>query len=166
MALVASDLKSGLMAALGDPADLPTSPVESGQRMADAYADYVLAATSCGGGAPADTNANAVALAAALASVFTTSIDPATTASGMATAFTAFWFSPPLAFTSIPPAGPGVVTAVAGTAVLQSFFAALVPTSDADDAMTRVATALDVFTKTVVVTHPIPGPAVCALPIT
>jgi hypothetical protein len=83
----------------------------------------------------------------------------------MAAAFTSFWLTPPVAFVGVT---PGIVTAVAGTAVLQAGLLASWAANTADEASAELAAEqmaglLDAFTHTVVVTHA--PPTVCAAPL-
>ena len=166
MALNPVTLKNELLARV-----LATPPATSqgcAQGWADAYRIYAGAAQSCGvPGIPLGAALDAARdlLEASLVPIFTGGTDPASTASGLAVAFQAFWLAPPIPFAGVT---PGVVTAVAGTAALQAgLLASWVPSPDpwptAGQAATTIATLLNTFTHTVVVTHA--PPSACALPL-
>jgi len=151
---------SKLSTQLQGMAPAPTFP-PSGDAWAQAYKTYGLdAKTTLFAGPPAVTAATAT-LSTALAAAFAAGVVLASTAAAMATAFTAFWLTPPVVFA----AGlPGTVTAVGGTAALQ---AGLISTLPANLALTKaqqfdaIAALLHTFTLTVVTTTPtIPTPTV------
>jgi hypothetical protein len=115
------------------------------------------------GGSPAALDAGQAVLQQALTVTFATSVDPVTTASQMANAFTAFWFLPPVVFSGTP---PGLVTAVGGTAALAVALPAIWLSNQLSKLTTEqsaqaIAAALDAFSRTVIVTHPVvPTPVV------
>lgn len=130
----------------------------------------------------ANVELNKSALKTGLISAYLTQTPP-TIASGIASAFTAFWLSPPVTFpddsdsSSLPPPGgvaPNVwtstiVTAVSGTASLQSSVLSEFSIVDPDLASAEVkakkfAAYYSAFTKTVVVTVIVTPPS--APPIT
>lgn len=72
---------------------------------------------------------------------------PAATATAFATAVNAWWLLPPVVF------GGGVVTAFGGAAILLATLTTLMAASnDAETIATAFATAMDIATKTVIVT--------------
>lgn len=163
MSLQKQDLELDLEA-LMSLQPFPASATAAGEKWADIYADYAGGAQSCAG-VPATLAAAKETLRAALGAAFASGVDPATTASMMASAFTAFWLAPPVAFVGT---SPGVVTAVGGTAVLSAGFvttwaANVAAQATASQAAAALATLLDVFTKTVVVTHSAPTACVATL---
>jgi len=180
MALNLAKLKQGLLGINGHGKDFPKTPVVAAKRWARAYAAYAQDAISLGGAAPIPLAANEAALAAALVPVFANPRNlPPQTAQVYATAFTAFWFAPPVTF-PLTPAGtplpppilPGIVTLVGGTIALPSAlmaaWASNFATSASDEvAMAKMAQVLDAFTRTVIVTHliSVPGPPIMG-PIT
>lgn len=158
MALSSSTLARALLA-ISDPANIPRTPEEAGQKWAQAYADYAAAAMSPVAAPPASLAAGQAVLARALGATFRTSLAAPQTASQMAAAFTAFWLTPPVVF------GAGLVTAVTGTTVLAAglpgvWAANTASSAPAEPAMQRVAGLLDVFTHTVIVTTPGAPPVV------
>jgi len=175
MALNPAKLKQGLVDVNGSGKNFPKTPLEAAKRWARAYASYAADAMSLGGAAPVPLTPNEASLAAALTVVFSNPNSlPPQTAQVYAAAFTAFWFSPPVAFPLTPvgtplppPVLPGIVTVVGGSAALPglllaawaSNFAARAPDSVA---MTKLASVLDTFTRTVIVTHliSVPGPPI------
>lgn len=152
MPLVASTLSQGLTNLVQRP---PYTPQEVGERWARIYGDYASRATSILGGSPVSVVANQKVLSAALAAVFATSKLAPASASQMASAFTAFWFSPPLVFTG---AFPGVVTLAPGGPALQAVLLSTWASNYASRApngvaMTKIAACLDAFTRLIIVTH-------------
>jgi hypothetical protein len=165
MALVSATLEAALGNLMrGTPP--VTSAVDAGQRWAAAYAVYAAGATSVSGDTAPSLAANEAALAALLGAAFANPSSPPTqTAQAIATAMTAFWLTPPVVLVGAPVSA--IVTAVAGTAALQAgllaIWAALVAAPDPNDpagqAAAQHASVLDLFTKTVIVTHVFPAPA-------
>jgi len=164
MALAVSQLEADLRAIMAGP-DFPQTGFDAGTRWARAYASYAAGAQSVSGDSPPSLAANESALGALLGAAFSNpSGDPSQTAGNIAAALTAFWFSPPVVFTGPPVSA--IVTAVAGTAVLQaallSLWASILAAPDPDDPAGQAAhlhaAALDVFTRTVVVSHFFPPP--------
>lgn len=174
MALVPTVLQSGFAALFKgqhpfpDGARFPKTKEEAAGAWAEIYGNYAQAGQSCKG-VPATASpglpAAKVTLQNALVGAFS-GVDPATTSAAIASAVTAFWLTPPLAF---PP--DGLVSVVGGTAVLQSGLIAQwasnmgipPPGVTADAAAAQMATLFDTFTRTVAVAHTAPPP--CALPL-
>jgi hypothetical protein len=150
----ASSLKSAL---LDMTTNFPASPAAAAQIFMDAYASFAQGALSCGGGTPipADFAARKAAAVAALAAGGPTTIP---------TALVSFWTA--MTFSSLPPAAPGAALPPTGTAALTAALTAITPGTDADGAIGQVASALDAFTKTVAVLHPLIPAGACSLPIT
>jgi len=95
-------------------------------------------------------------LAGALGAAFIAGfVSSAALAESLASAFTAFWLTPPVQV-GVELVPTGSVTAVAGTAALQS---ALAPLTSYETPLTagNLVTALGVFTATVVVTNTVTG---------
>lgn len=149
-----------LMASPGEAPDMA-------RKWSRAYASYAADASTPLGGSPLSSSLEAAqaTLEGALTGIFSNplSLLPQTAAL-MAAAFTAFWFLPPVA--TLDGAFPGVVTAVAGTALLQAALIAawlsnLASRAGAEQAAVGVAAALDAFSRTVVVTiATVPSPTV------
>ena len=164
MALDSSALADALSGVFAAPApDFLTSA----KNWANAYAGYAAEAQSCQAvlPVPVAVKAATATLQSALAGAFAGGVDPVSTASAMASAFTAFWFLPPMAFQGVT---PGVVTVVSGTGILAtglvaSWAQSTATQASADAAASTMATLLDAFTRTVVVTHA--PPSVCASPL-
>lgn len=142
----------------------PKNVLEAAQRWSNAYVNYANSAISPLGGSPQGLSAVQPLLQASLAAAWANPRSPApTTAAALAAAFTVFWFLPPVVFDGAP---PGAVTLVGGTAVLQSGLIATwtsitLGKANADSAASQTASILDVFTRTVIVTHPVvPTPVV------
>lgn len=164
MALDSSALSDSLASVFAAPA--PDFPI-SAKNWANAYAGYATEAQSCQAvpPVPAAIQAAQATLQATLAAAFAAGIDPVSTATGMASAFTAFWLAPPVLFSGVT---PGVVTAVGGAAVLATALVAswtenTLTKASASAAASTMATILDAFTRTVVVTHA--PPSACASPL-
>lgn len=164
MALNSSALADSLADVFAAPA---ADFLAAAKGWAGAYAEYAADAQSCQAvpPLPASIEAAQATLQGGLAEAFAAGVDPGSTATGMATALTAFWLLPPVAFTGVT---PGIVTAVAGTSLLVTAFVATwakntASKASARDAAASMATVLDAFTRTVVVTHA--PPTVCASPI-
>lgn len=152
MALVKANLKSALESLFQNP---PASVADCAAAWASAYASYAAGAISCQGSSPVLTGREA-ALSAALESAFNTE-DPATCAAAFDTALGAFWTG--VAF-------PGGTTGVAApptpgllTSGLPTMWANNVATSASYSAAAQAhADIFDSTTRTVIVTHPAPGP--------
>jgi len=132
---------------------------------AEAYAGYAKDAQSCGGLINVTVlPAQQAVLANLLAAGLRTARDPAAGSNAYANALTAFWANP-LLWTPVPPALPATLVVPGVTPVLLSQLAAFsAPTLEASAA--GLALIYDAWTRTVAVTHPLPGPPfVCALPI-
>ncbi len=157
MSLTASDLADGLT--IDPQGDYSVAA----QLYADAYAAYAADARSPMTGFPLNLTAPTATLQSALAAAFSAGFDANATAEAMDAAFTAFWLSPPVAFTGSP---PGTVTAVTGAGTLApALLAAWQANTSGDastaDSATQIADAIDAFTRTVIVTHPVvPTPVV------
>jgi hypothetical protein len=165
MALDKASLKTALESLFTSP---PATAADCADAWAAAYRAYAAGAKSCGApGAPAGASLDAAkaVLTAALLAAFSGS-DPASTAAAFATALTAFWLTPPVAFAG---ATPGAVIAVAGSAALPSALTAMwasnvASAASAADAAQAHADLFDAFTKTVTVAHA--PPSACAAPVT
>ncbi len=163
MALSLPTLKQGLVQVMKNPA---RDYVTAAQQWAQAYGSYASAAQSpLGVATPASIQAAQQVLQAALVPVFATSRVLPQTCAQMAQAFTAFWMTPPIVFVGTP---PGAVTVVPGAAALPAALASafgvnFASRAQVDQAAQQLATALDAFTRTVIVTHlvvptPVIGP--------
>lgn len=154
MALLQPTLAAGLATAFAGT----NSFAEAGAGWASAYATYALAAQA-NGIFPVFTGLEQQALTSALSAAFQAGVasEGATTFAVMELAFQAFWQLPPVAF------GAGVVTlAPPGlTALLEATRAPNLVAATSAVAASNVATALDIWTRTVTVTFP--GPAVATL---
>lgn len=158
---------ASLKTAIQDMAtNYPATAAAGAAALSSAYATYAQGALSCGGGAPvpASITAAQATLTTALTAAFGNTV-AASTAAAMASAFTAFWLTPPVAFVGAP---PGAVIAVGGTAALQAalisqWAANIASGASASDAAQGMADALDIFTKTVVAMHG--APITCTAPI-
>ena len=170
--------KAVLKAGIQDLMDnLPTYPGEDypdattvandvAQKWADAYATYAADARSCQARPPTGITTAKATLKTALAASFVAGGPASSTASDMATAFTAFWLTPPITF--LGGATPGAVTAVGGTAALQAglltaWAANLASNASNSDAAQSMADLLDTFSKTVVAAHA--APSACTAPL-
>lgn len=161
MALRAEVIRDGLLALADHP---PKSPQEAARRYAEIYARYAADARTVLGNAPVSLAAAEATLRIALIPVFTGfGRPPQVVAQQLAAAYTAFWLLPPVATAG---SFPGIVTLVAGTPVLGPALAAIwvanvASMPSARDAAQRLAAAIDIFTKTVIVTEAtIPSPTV------
>ena len=157
MALSPSTLSSGIQAIT---AAFPADAAAAGSAWADAYAAYAASAQSPMGGIPVTLVAAKATLATALAGAFS-GVVPATTAAAMATAFVAFWLTPPVVFVGTP---PGAVTVAIPGALAAALVAAWAANTagklSVSDSADSIATAIDAWTRTVIVTHPTPVPIV------
>jgi hypothetical protein len=170
VALIQSKLQRALASAWRQPTD--SCAVAAG-RVAAAYASYASAATSCAGGTPLPASILAaqqklrVALIAAYAS---SGFNETVMIQRFATACSMFWSAPPIAFVGA--ATPGIVTAALAPplyAALQGAISNLtalcrqIPGPSADYAAQLWSSALDSWTRTVLVVHS--PPSACAGPI-
>lgn len=153
MALNKASLKTAIESVFTSP---PSTRQGCADALASAYRSYAAGATSCLGGAPNSGSLGTAetTLATALGSAFA-GTDPATVATAVSAALTAFWLTPPIAFSGTP---PGVVTAVGGTAALTSglptmWAAQVAGSASASAAAQAHADLVDTFTKTVLVLH-------------
>ncbi len=135
----------------------PADAAACAEGWAEAYKLYAVDGQSCAGGNPVGGSLTAAkaTLKATLTPILNVILhpnDPSTVASGLAAAFTAFWLTPPVVFTSA-----GTVTTVSGTAALQTalnaFWTAGGAYPSADVAAAAHANILNIFTHTVFVTH-------------
>lgn len=140
------------------------TPIEAGYAWARAYRQYCDDAISPLGGSPTTLDAAELFLATSLAGVFSNLAGPAqVNTNQMALALTSFWLLPPVVFSGTP---PGLVTVVPGsvvlpTALFASFSTNLAARATNQQASQRLASDLDAFTRTVIVTHPVvPTPVV------
>src|SRR6185437_16053759 len=146
----------------------PSKAPDMARKWARAYASYAAGAITPLGGSPLTPSLDAAeaTLEEALTGIFSNPYQLAPqTASLMAAAFTSFWLLPPVVTTDAP---PGLVTAVAGTALLQTALIAtwlsnLAGRMSGEQAARGIAAALDAFSRTVLVTiatvpTPISGP--------
>lgn len=165
MPLVAATLQSALVRIAQS---FPSSYVEAGRQWADAYATYAQGAVSVLAGSPLAIEAARPILAGSMGFAFASGFEANVTANQMASAVTAFWMAPPMAFAG---ASPGVVTLVgmAPPALASSLVAAFIANSasqaGATQAVQRIAALLDAHARTVIVTHftptgPVLGPLV------
>ena len=157
MALSLTTLARELLKLVERSREMPRDGREAGRRWARAYAEYAKAAQSPTSAPPAPLTIQEQVLAAAMGVTFVSSIVSPQSATQIANALTSFWLLPPVVF------GPGLVTAVGGTALLtaalQSVWLGNQASGLPPGAATRnIATAIDAFTRTVIVTSP--GPVV------
>lgn len=156
-----SDLKAALIGLFVSPpaggATLAERAALSAAAWANVYRTYVADARSCQNVPPTTMALDAaeVALTTALIAAFQ-GVDPSTlaAATATATAFTAFWLTPPVAF-----GVSGAVTAVGGTAALQAALTGLwtitpPPSKTPTEAAEDISLALHAFTQTVAVAAP------------
>lgn len=120
---------------------------------ASAYASayQVYAASATAGVFPwVPTGVEEVSLRSALLGGFSAKVSGATAAAGWATGLLAFWMAPPVAF------GVGAVTSFSGQGVLQATLSGLfsVPSGSREMVAGQLSTALDIATRTVIVTIP------------
>jgi hypothetical protein len=135
--------------------DKPPDAFTAAARIASAYREYAAGGVALGFPLLLPGPA-AVTMDAALGAAFSTLPGvPPTVAAGFVTMVTAFWSG--ATFAAAP---PGVAAPPTGVAVLQAALTALlVVPNPAIVYATTVATALDVCTRTVLVTFPQPPPA-------
>lgn len=156
MPLIPSSFAQGILS-LADGTSFPADPVEAGRRWANAYVVYASAALSFAPTpAPPIFVGGEQLLASTLASVWASSVDAFQTANQIASALTAFWFTPPVEF------GLGVVTAVLGTSVLSSALPGIwtqnqLSVSPPELCAQQIAAAVHAFTMTVITTTPVPA---------
>jgi hypothetical protein len=150
---------------IADLMKVPGKAPDMARKWSRAYANYAINGQTVLGGNPVSLDAAQATLQGALTGTFSNPYQLAPqTASSMAAAFTAFWLLPPVA--TLDGAFPGVVTAVAGTALLQAallsaWFSNFASQARAEQAARGIAAALDAFSRTVVVTiATIPTPTV------
>jgi hypothetical protein len=143
----------------------PGKAPDMARAWARAYASYAIDGTTVLGGHPVTLDAAQATLQGALTGIFANPYQLAPqTASQMAAAFTAFWLLPPVA--TLDGAFPGVVTAVAGTGLLQTALVSawvsnLASRASGEQAARGIAAALDAFSRTVVVTiATVPDPTI------
>jgi len=142
----------------------PVDKAECAYAWTKCYADYAATAQSCQGVNPSTLVSARATMQSALLLALDT-IDPASCASAIAAAMTAFWLTPPIVFTG---ATAGLVSSVTGTAALQStlilnWASNVAAHISAQDAATQHASVFDTFTKTVIVAHIAPG--ACSAPL-
>lgn len=140
------------------------TPVEAGYAWARAYRQYCDDAASPMGGSPLTLDAAEQLLGSSLAGAFANPAgDPSTASNFMGLSFTSFWLLPPVVFSGTP---PGAVTVVPGslvlpTALFSTFAVNLATRATNEQSAQRLAQALDSFTRTVTVLHPVvPTPVV------
>ncbi len=165
----------------GEP-EFPADEAAAGKRWASAYREYTTNALA---GATRPVSASLIAaenlLGNALGSAFTAAKQAKLT--GLAVlaplvdaAFVAFWFAPPIAFANPPPPAPptmaGVVSlappGVLGGLLTTAFTAGGAPGITTGQQADAIATALDTWTKTVMVINtPVtpPGPPTPPVPL-
>jgi hypothetical protein len=166
MALAQTALKSPLAALFSGTGGYPADASAAATAWANAYAGYAAAATAVlTVPVPADVTTAAGALAGKLGVAFVHALAAGppyftTLVTDMVSAFSAFW--PPVKFVSPPGAPPAVGVAVgplpaALTAALTGFFTAGNPPSgprpSGDSQATSLASVLDTWTRTVLVTN-------------
>jgi hypothetical protein len=146
----------------------PESASAAAEQIAGAYGDYAGGAIA-GPTAPVSVAVDAAVprLSAAVANAFTGSgpAGAAAVAAALDIAFVAFWLGPP-PMPFLPSAGPptpaGVVTlappGVLSTALAGVLTAGVATRATADAQASAIAAALDVWTRTVMVTNTPPGP--------
>jgi hypothetical protein len=157
LALSKPSLKSDLQSLFQSP---PAAVSDIADAWAAAYGSYAAGARSCQAGSPILSGRQGL-LSSALAAVFTSSTNPATTAASFDAAFVAFWAGVVFSGTT-----PGVAVAVPGvlSASLPVMWASNVASSASySDAAQAHADTFDIFTKTVIVTHA--PPSACSGPI-
>lgn len=143
-------LQKGLIDLMKNP-----SPeyVEMGRRWANTYGSYAQDAMSIPGSSPITLAPSTALMATQLAVCFATSKLLVTTADTITSSLSAFW--PPVQFSPVPPAGPGV-PAPTGAAALSIGLKLLLPIPNPELAAYKIALLIDAFTRSVVVTHPTP----------
>lgn len=161
MALDKNKLKDSLLYILQagtSPAATPCDPLtaeQAAQKWVDAYADYAADAKGLTF-SPTITDLSKSTMKSVLQGYFEAVLVATASgaASAIATALTAFWLVPPVAF---PPTV--LVTAVGGTSSLTSDLLGVFGSraGSADDKADQLATAIDTFTKTVTVTNSVGG---------
>ena len=166
MALVPSTLGSPLAALFSGTGGYPANAGAAATAWANAYAGYAASATAVlTVPVPADVTTAAGALATTLGNAFVHALTAGppyytTLVTDMVSAFSAFW--PPVKFVSPPGAPPAVGVAApplpgALTDALTGFFVAGNPPSgprpSGDSQATNLATLLDAWTRTVLVTN-------------
>jgi hypothetical protein len=137
----------------------PGSPTEAGQAWGSAYATYAANATFSG--APPVALTGTAALQSILGTGFA-AYDASAAAAAFQSGCTAFWIAPPVQF-SLP--GAAIVTAVGGALagpLADAWAAARDGRLSRSEAASRIASALDAFTRSVIVTwtHPPTAPSV------
>lgn len=146
MALNPQSLQSALQSLGSNP---PASTADAGQKWADAYFQYALAAQAL--------DATPVALAATtsspLAVQFTAAMTAQTFLQQLPLILTAFWLTPPVLFVGV---NNGPASVVLGTPALATAIAAMtaINTTGAGGStpLATLVTAIDAFTRTVTVT--------------
>lgn len=146
MALVSAVLANSLAPTFAGVDTFATA----GNGWASAYATYALSATA-GVALPAFTGLERQLLAANLTAAFALGIiDSSAAMSAMELAFQAFWFLPPVIFGTgvVSVAPPGLAALIAAT------FPANILAATSAEAASNIASALDTWTRTVIVTFP------------
>jgi hypothetical protein len=165
MPLVQSTLSNALLQ-IFTQAPLPADTTAAGQAWANAYHSYASAATA---GPTTPLPPALLAAKTTLATNIKSAFDAARAAglAGLAVvvaqldaAFVQFWLTPPVAFAG--PGFTGVVTVAPPGVLSGTLTTAFAPSSTAAPAATAIASALDLWTKTVIVTNQptAPGPPV------
>jgi hypothetical protein len=156
-------LKTGIEASL----ETRGTAAQGAQAWADAYGTYAAGGMSCQAvsAQPAAITAAKAALVSALTSSFGSG-SASGAAGGMSSAFEAFWLA--MVPGSFVGATPGGVTGVGGTSALSSALSSAFnqnkdESSSTSVAAQRFADALDIFSKTVIVTHAAPSACAAAL---
>jgi len=150
MALIKATLTNGLTKIFAAGRGTPLLAAED---WVNAYVDYAKVATGFGV-PPVITDDNKEAMRNLLETLFKDVYtgSPSIAANGIATALTAFWFSPITIFAPV-----AYVSLVSGTAALvtglTTNFISRTPGATAASKALEIATLIDTFTRTVVVTN-------------
>jgi len=165
-----NNLKNQLLNALSPP--YPNSAEEAANRIANAYHTYAQAAQDPMNGIPTNLSAKLPGLISELSNIFSDLVQPVSVkVNQLATAFSNYWMGV-IFIISAPPGGQSTVTSITGTAQLINELTVILtdldPEKTTDDKMNELSTALDNFTKTVMVTgqmNTAPSPTPYAGPI-
>jgi len=156
---------------------IPAKAAETARRWVLAWKPFAKDAITCGGKVnPSVLDAQAAVMQASLAAAFIPPQVIPTTAAAIINAVGVFW-SNPLLYLPIPPAGPativnaatGAVPAIAALVATWVQNAALLPlgqTVSADTAAQQIASALAAYTTSITVVHTLPAPPFsCSAPL-
>ncbi|MFI9561194.1 hypothetical protein [Nonomuraea endophytica] len=169
MPLNPQPLADGFTALFDGRDGFPATTADAAKAWAALYRSYAATASAVPTlPVPAALAAGESTLASNLAHAFDTARGTAPVADALAsdldTAFLAFWSAPPVAFLlpGTPPVNGIVTTAPAGVlgpAIAATFAAGTARRSSAAEQAQALATAIDAWTRTVMVAHSPPGPS-------